>query len=262
MEILDIQKPFVGMIHLPPLPGSIGYAGEGIQPIIDSALRDLGALEAGGADAVIVENTRDAPFGKVAFKETISVMTVVMQEIVRRARIPVGVNVLRNDALGSLGIAVATEVSFIRVNVFCGAVITDQGLIEGEPRLILGQRKKLGIDVKILADVHVKHAAHLNSIAEATLDTTRNGPDGLIVTGQGTGKRTSPGDLQEVMQSTDLPVFVGSGVRIDNLSTYHDADGFIIGSSLKEENKLENSVEKERVRALAEAIAGLRESEE
>ena len=53
MEPFDIDKPFVGMIHLLPLPGSVHYDGKGIAPILDAALQDLDALETGGADAAL-----------------------------------------------------------------------------------------------------------------------------------------------------------------------------------------------------------------
>jgi len=260
MEPFDCDKPFVGMIHLPPLPGSVHYNGEGIAPILDAVLQDLASLETGGADAALVENLRDAPLPKTAAKETIAAMTVVVQEIARKARIPVGVNVLRNDAEAALAIAAATGASFIRVNVFCGVAFSDQGLIEGQARAVLELRKRLGCDAKILADVHVKHAAHPTTIEEAAVDATRNHPDGLVVSGIGTGKRTAPEDLQAVKQVTALPVFVGSGVRIDNLATVREADGFIVGTSLKEGGVLEGPIDPQRVRALAEAIAGLRKS--
>lgn len=261
MEPFKLDKPLVGMIHLLPLPGSVHYERTGLAPIFDAALRDLGALETGGADAALVENLRDAPLSKMAAKETIAAMTVIVQEVTRKARIPIGVNVLRNDAAAALSIAAATGASFIRVNVFCGVAFSDQGLIEGQAHALLELRKRLGCDVKIFADVHVKHAAHPTTIEEATVDATRNHPDGLIVSGIGTGKRTAPEDLQTVKQATPLPIFVGSGVRIDNLSTFREANGFIVGISLKENGMLEASIDPQRVRALAEAIAGLRESE-
>ena len=246
------------MIHLPPLPGSPGYNREGIGPIIAAARRDLHALEKGGADGAIVENMFDTPFAKQAPKETIAAMTIVVQEMVREARIPVGVNVLRNDGIAAMAIAAVTGAKFIRVNVFCGVAFTDQGMIEGEARALIELRQRLGADVQILADVHVKHAAHLTTVEEAAIDATRNGPDGLIVTGVGTGKRTPPESLQAVKQVTSLPVFVGSGVRIDNLATYRDADGFIVGTSLKEDGQLDAPIDPARVQALAEAVAGLR----
>lgn len=260
MEPFCCAKPFIGMIHLPPLPGSPRYNREPMPSLVDAALRDLSALQEGGADAALVENLGDAPFAKLAPKETIAAMTVIVQEVTRKARLPIGVNVLRNDGLAAIAIAAAAGGSFVRVNVFCGVAFTDQGIIEGEARALLDLRKDLDCSVRILADIHVKHAAHPRSVEESALDAVRDGPDGLIVTGIATGKRTSPEDLEAVKHVSPLPVFVGSGVRIDNLSTYSNADGFIVGSSLKEEGRLEAPVDPKRVRALAKAIAGLRNS--
>ncbi len=261
MEPFACEKPFIGMIHLPALPGSPRYNGRPLSGIVDLALRDLEALEAGGADGTIVENIGDAPFTKHAGPETITAMTVIVQEIMRRATRPVGVNVLRNDGPAALSIAAATGAAFVRVNVFCGVAFTDQGVVEGEARALLDLRQRLGSQTKILADVHVKHAAHLTTIEEAALDAARNLPDGLIVTGIGTGKRTPPENLQAVKQLTCLPVFVGSGVRIDNLAVYHEADGFIVGTALKEGARVEEPIDQERVAALAEAVASLRDPE-
>ena len=261
MKPFACEKPLIGMIHLAPLPGSYGYAGEGLNKIMEEARRDLDVLQAGGVDGVIVENFGDAPFAKYAPKETLAAMTVVVNDIVRAARVPVGVNVLRNDGLAAVSIAAATGAAFVRVNVFCGVAFTDQGMIEGNSREILALRKKLRCDVKILADVHVKHAAHLTTIEEAALDADRNLPDGLILSGIGTGKRTPPENLAKVKQMTDLPVFIGSGVRIDNLSTYRTADGFIVGTILKEDGRIDAPIVPERVQAMSEAVAELRQGE-
>jgi len=245
------------MVHLPPLPGSPGHGEETMASIIALALADLSSLEAGGADGALVENFRDAPFSTLATKETVAAMAVIVAELVRKARIPVGVNVLRNDGEAAIAVAAAARGSFVRVNVFCGVAFTDQGMIEGQAHALLCLRKRLGATVSILADIHVKHASHLNTIEEAALDATRNGPDGLIVTGTGTGKRTSPEDLRAAKRSSALPVFVGSGVSLDTLPAYSQADGFIVGSSLKQGGQLNAPVDPERVRALAKAIARL-----
>jgi len=257
-KVFTVEKPLIGMIHLSPLAGSVRYKQQGPKPLVDAALRDLYALESGGVDAVLVENMGDAPFGVTAPRETIAMMAVVVDRLVERAHVPVGVNVLRNDAVAALSIAAATGACFIRVNVFAGVAFADQGIIEGEARELIRLRRGLGADTKILADVHVKHAAHLTSLEEAAIDTARNGPDALIVSGIGTGRRTNPDDLQEVKGVVDLPVFVGSGVRIDNLATYRDADGFIVGTTIKEDGRLEGAIDVEQVRTLADAVASLR----
>lgn len=259
-SLLD-NTPLIGMIHLQPLAGSVGYARTGTKPIISAALRDLYALESGGVDAVFIENLGDSPYTKTAPVETIAMMTSIAHVLVERAHIPVGINVLRNDGMASLAIAAATGASFVRVNVFCGVAFTDQGMIEGQARKLLAMQRDLGTEILILADVHVKHAAHLTSLEEAALDADRNGPDGLIVSGIGTGRRTSPEDLQVVKQTSELPVLIGSGVRIDNVATYREADGFIVGTVLKEQGRVEAPVDVERVKAMADAVASLRNSQ-
>jgi membrane complex biogenesis BtpA family protein len=197
----------------------------------------------------------------MAPRETIAMMSVVVDRLAEKAHVPIGVNVLRNDGLAAMSIAAATGATFIRINVFAGVAFADQGIIEGPARDLLWLKRDLGEDIKILADIHVKHAAHLTRLDEAAIDAARNGPDGLIVSGIGTGRRTDPEHLQGVKSAVDLPVFVGSGVRIDNLATYRDADGFIAGTTLKEDGQLEGAIDVERVRALAEAIATLRTGE-
>lgn len=261
MEPFAVDKPLIGMIHLVPLPGSVRYDRRGLGPILEAALRELDALHSGGADAVIVENLGDAPYAVAAPRETVAAMSVIVHELVQQAKIPVGVNVLRNDGLAAMAIAAASGASFVRVNVFCGVAFTDQGIVEGQARDLHWLRRDLGTETKILADVHVKHAAHLTAVEAAAIDATRNAPDGLIVSGIATGRRTAPEDLQAVKSVSPLPVFVGSGVRIDNLSTYRDADGFIVGTVLKEDGRIDSPVDVERVRALAAAVAGLRTAE-
>ena len=258
MESFLSNKPLIGMIHLQPLAGSVGYARKGTKPIIDAALRDLYALESGGVDAVFVENLGDAPYAKTAPVETVAMMTTIVHTLIERAHIPLGVNVLRNDGLAAMAIAASTGASFVRVNVFCGIAFTDQGMIEGQARRLLSLQRDLGTKTLILADVHVKHAAHLTTLEEAALDVDRNRPNGLIVSGIGTGRRTPPEDLQTVKQITSLPVLVGSGVRIDNVATYREADGFIVGTVLKEDGRVDAPVDVERVKAMADAVASLR----
>src|SRR5215212_5017525 len=57
--------------------------------------------------------------------------------------------------------------AFIRVNVHSGAMVTDQGVIEGRADRTLRRRRELGAerDVAILADVLVKHAAPLGAVS-------------------------------------------------------------------------------------------------
>lgn len=248
------KKPLIGVIHLPPLPGSPAHGGEPLEEVLARALRDLRALEEGGADAAIVENFGDRPFAKDADKATVAQMAVITRELVRSARIPIGVNVLRSDGVAALSIAHAAGAAFIRVNVFSGVALTDQGLIEGCAREVLSLRKALGARVAILADVHVKHAYHFGDLEDAARDAARNGADALIVTGRATGAPAEPGDVVRAKAASALPVLVGSGVTPENVGLYREADGFIVGSWLKYEGIVENPVDPERVQQISQIL--------
>ncbi len=255
-SVFGVEKPFIGMVHLPPLPGSVRHRGEGLKAVLERALSDLSALEEGGADAALVENFGDAPFPKRASKATVAYMTVIVGELVSHADILVGVNVLRSDGEAALAIAAATGARFIRVNVFSGVAFTDQGVIEGEAQRLLALRRALGAEVAILADVNVKHAWHPQPLSQAARDAARNLPDALIITGAGTGQPATPQDLMEAKAASGLPVLVGSGITPENVTEFAVADGFIVGTALKEGG--EAPVSPALVEAIAERIAALR----
>ena len=167
--------------------------------VLDRALSDAATLVRQGVDGILVENYGDAPFrpGRVD-AATVAAMTHVIGRIVDACDLPVGVNVLRNDASSALAIAAATGGGVIRVNVHTGAMLTDQGWIRGRADRTLRERAALGTGTLILADVFVKHAAPPAGISleQAAADTaTRGGADVLLVTGSATGERT---DLSSV----------------------------------------------------------------
>jgi membrane complex biogenesis BtpA family protein len=160
--------------------------------------------------------------------------------------------VLRNDSKSAIAIAAVTGASFIRVNVHTGAMVTDQGIVEGSAHDTLRYRREIGGDVKLLADVLVKHAAPLGglSIERAATDAAYRGlADAVIVTGAGTGEPTEMEDVIRAREAVpDYPVLVGSGVHEGNVAKLLSvADGVIIGTSLKEGGVASNPVDETKV---------------
>src|SRR4051812_32160574 len=158
------RKIVIGMIHLPPLPGSPRSAGD-VKAVREIALRDAAALHEGGAHGLMIENFGDVPFypGRVP-AYVVAHMTAIAAEVRTRVALPLGINVLRNDGLSALAVAHACGAEFVRVNVLCGARVADQGLLQGIAHDLLRERLLLGAtagDLKILADVDVKHSAPL-----------------------------------------------------------------------------------------------------
>ena len=151
---------------------------------MERAEQEATALAAGGVDAIIIENFFDAPFAKDQVDPAVvSAMSLVAQRIMGMVPVPVGINVLRNDAKSALAIATNVGAPFIRVNVLTGVMATDQGIIEGCAHELLRYRQQLGSDVKIFADVLVKHARPLGSpnLTTAVQETIERGLADAII---------------------------------------------------------------------------------
>lgn len=250
------NRALIGMVHLPALPGSAAGSVP-LGTIVDRAVGEARLLVDAGFDAVLVENFGDAPFrGSQVGPHTVAAMTVVARAVRAAVRVPLGVNVLRNDAAAALAIATAVEADFVRVNVHIGVYATDQGILEGRAADTLPYRAALGGRCAILADVHVKHAEPLScrDLAQAAEETAYRGrADGLIVSGPTTGRPTELEDLHVVRRVVpDKPTYVGSGATAETIvELLNAADGVIVGTALKQDGRTDAPLDPRRVRALA-----------
>jgi predicted TIM-barrel enzyme len=103
-------------------------------------------------------------------------------------------------------------------------------------------------EVGIWADLQTKYTTNIvpQPIAQSAIDAYSAGADALIVTGGATGQATPLDDVKKVREAVELPVLVGSGTGIENVTQVLEAaDGAIVGSSLKEGGRAENRVSKE-----------------
>lgn len=258
-KLFNHSKPIIGVVHLLPLIGS-PKSTVGLTDIRSRALSDAGTLINNGIDGIIIENYGDAPFFPDQVEtHTVASMTIIAHEIRDRyPNTPIGINVLRNDAKSAMAIATVTQSSFIRINVHTGGMLTDQGILQGKAHETLRYRTALNSDVKIFADIAVKHAAPIADIDLGTSaeDTHHRGlADALIVTGLGTGKQACYNHLRQVKEAVPQAcVFAGSGVAADTIvDLLQCADGVIVGTSLKREGITTNEVDGKRVRNLIKA---------
>jgi len=250
-------KPILGVIHLPPLPGY--PESPGLSSVIDKALGDLEALEAGGVDGILVENEDDRPHRVEAAPETIAAMTRVTRELVlaaRRAR--VGAEILLNDPCASLAVAQAAGACFIRTDYFVDPMERPEhgGAMKIDPTGLLDYRRRIGAEgVLILADIQVKYARLTveRSLQESAELARRYHADAIVVTGRITGDPPHVPEIQEAKAgAVDVPVLVGSGLDpVNALVLLGAADGAIVGTSLK----VGARVDQAKVSALLEARA-------
>lgn len=258
-EIFSVDKPLIGVVHLAPLPGSPRFGGT-MDRVVDRARREARIYEENGLNGLILENYGDLPFyPEVVPPETVAAMAVVAEEVRRAASIPMGINVLRNDSRAALGLAAALDAPFIRVNVLLGAMVTDQGIVQGQAHHLLRRREALGVSTSIFADVMVKHASPLirQDVQLAANELVSRGlADALIVTGEATGSEPQMAELKRVKSiAGDVPVLAGSGVDSENIAQMLDvADGAIVGTALKKDGRTENEVDIQRVKALLESL--------
>jgi len=271
--VFGADRPVLGMVHLPALPGAPGYDEGDREAVHAAARRDAERLDAGGVDALLVENFGDAPFHPESVpRHVVAELTAAVATVREVTDRPVGVNVLRNDGTSAVAVAAATGAAFVRVNVHVGARVADQGVLEGRAHETIRLRERLDADVRVLADVGVKHSAPLGradggagSGPGMLADAVERGlADGVVVSGAGTGEATDHGVVREAVttrddRGLDAPVFVGSGVTADSVGDVLSvADGVIVGSALEAGGEAGNPVSVDRVERLVDAADAVR----
>ncbi|WP_408011231.1 BtpA/SgcQ family protein [Pseudalkalibacillus sp. A8] len=265
-EIFGKDKAIIGMIHLKALPGAPHYKGESMESVFEFALNDVRAFEEGGVDGLIIENAWDIPFSKPEDigMETVAALSTLAEKLKRETNLPIGINCLANGAIPGLAVAKANDLPFVRVNQWVNAYIANEGFTEGQSAKALRYRSNIkGEDIKIFADVHVKHGSHSivadRSLADQTHDAVFFDADVLIATGNRTGDETEVDEISGIKSNTDLPVIVGSGMNKDNARKIMSiANGCIVGSSLKKDELWWNPVDTERVKAFMEEVNKVR----
>jgi hypothetical protein len=251
------RKPIIAMVHLLPLPGSPGYSGD-IEAIYAQAEWEAETLAQAGVDAFIVENLNDEPYliGEPP-PEQLALLAGLTRLVSRKANVPVGVNVQFNAWQAELAIAHTCGADFIRVEVFVDTVVMAQGLVHPCSAQLTRYRRALGAQgVQLWADIQTKYTTNLVSqpLAQSALEAKNSGAEALIVTGAATGQATPLEAVAEVKQVVDLPVLVGSGTTIKNVSqVLHIADGAIVGSALKEGGLASNRISRAATEAFMQA---------
>lgn len=265
-DLFHVEKPIIGMVHSQPLPGSPKFKHYDLGAVYKFGVEEAVRLKEGGVDGILLENAGDVPFSKpedIGF-ETVSTMAVLARLIREATDLPVGIITVANAAIPALAIAKASGAQFIRVNQWANAYIANEGFVEGEAGRALRYRSWIGADnVRIFADVHVKHGSHAivadRSIAEQARDVEFFEADVLIATGYRTGDATSVNEVAQIASGVSLPVIVGSGLNNENChELLRVADGAIIGSSVKVYGNMFSPVSVKKVAELMSVVREIR----
>lgn len=239
------------MIHVGASPGcprnTVGPAR-----LVEQAVAEARIYADAGVDTVMIENMHDLPYMRRVGPEVTATMAVVGRAV-KELGLHCGIQILAGANCEALACAHAAGLDFIRAEGWVFAHVGDEGLIESSAGEVCRYRKAIGADdVMVFVDVKKKHSSHAIT-ADVDLAETAHAAkfflaDGLIVTGMATGQEAAPSDL-EALAHVEGPVWIGSGVTRANLERYWKlADGFIVGSHLKEEGRWERPPDPTRLR--------------
>lgn len=260
------HKPVVGMVHLLPLPGSEEYDGQGLAPILDRAVSEARALADGGMDAILLQNTGDLPPSPQGGPETIAYMSVIGAAIRREIQCPLGVNVLANGTESALAVAHAIDAEFVRIKVYVGAVMANEGILQGTAREALEFRRRIGArQIALAVDVYDRTSAPLAEMpieVAGDLAWRMGHADALIVTGYSV--EDSLERIRRVKRAVpDSILLAGGGTTAGNVGTFlQQCDGIIVGSNIKNTGKFVGQVDPARLAAYMDAVRAARAASE
>ena len=240
-EILSLiaarRKPVVGMVQLGAMPAGSRYRGGKIGPLLDAALEETEILARNGVDALMVQNLGDIPVAHRVDQVQVAWMTRITSEVRTAAGIPVGLNLLENDAEAMIAVASAAGADFVRIKVYVGAMMTPFGIETAQAHLAIKARNSWNAEhVAIFADVHDRTGNPIASgglVEDLDFAVRLGGADGLVLTGKSYAET-----LQFIATARSklgaIPILVGGGVTESNFAEVADVvDGVIVSSSLK-----------------------------
>ena len=261
-HLFGARRALIGMIHVGALPGT-PVVGAPLERVVETAVAEARAYRDAGYTALMIENMHDRPYLKGGVgPEIVAAMTAVGQAVRREVALPLGVQVLAGANREALAVARACGGSFVRVEGFVFAHVADEGLIESCAGELLRYRRAIGAEgVRVFADVKKKHSAHALTADVDIVETARAAEfflaDGVIVTGPVTAQAADAAEVEAVAAAVSIPTLVGSGLTSANLAGYALADGFIVGSFVKQGGLWSNPLDGERVQAVASAFRAL-----
>lgn len=244
-DLFPRDKPVVAVLHVGASPGVPG--SRGVQAAVDRAVAETRLLVELGVDGLLVENAHDAPAlsDEETGPEVVAYMTTVALAVRRNAsRLPIGIRVLHADR-AALAVAHASGCQFVRVDGW-GHEPRAAGRFH-RYREMLG-----GTPIPVLADLRPTSADEVEALVLAT-EAAR--PEALVVLGPTVGQRPILGAVEAARRASTLPLFCGGGLDGTNLIDYiDDADGFLVGSGLKENRRWQAPVCESFVRSLVGTV--------
>jgi len=228
------MKEVIGVIHFP-----LDAYNESLRDLEKWLILNLDRFEEGGINSVILQ---DQVIERKASIETIGRVTSLCHEARKKyPNIKLGLILDSNDCEATVKIALMTNIDFIRIKVFVGAMIKNTGIVEG----CIIDNYKLINDAKntleIMADIYDKTGSPLGDVSytDACIYAVKMGADKLILTGNNI--ENSKKIIREVREKVKSPIYIGGGVTQNNINEIkNEVSGCIVSSTFLEEGSSNN----------------------
>ena len=260
MNLFNLYKPIIGMIHVDALPGTPKYNGS-VKAIIDRAVSEAELYQSLDVPVLMIENMHDVPYlNRNVGPEITALMTTILYEIKKKTCLPLGIQILAGANREALAAAHSAGADFIRAEGFVFAHVADEGTFNSDAGELLRYRKQIGTEnILVFTDIKKKHSSHSITADTNIVDTAKAAEfflsDGVIITGSSTGSEPSLEEIKSVKAKVGIPVLAGSGITAENINAYLEyCDGLIIGSYFKQEGKWSNPIDPDRVKNLLNRI--------
>ncbi|MGH8056763.1 MAG: BtpA/SgcQ family protein [Candidatus Entotheonellia bacterium] len=263
-----VSKPIIGMLHLPPLPGSYNYVGQALDDIVERTLAEADILAKAGFDGFLMQNAGDRPASLEVCPEKVAYMSVI-GTAVRKAHpsTPLGVNVCWNVPKATIAVCHAAGGAFIRLeHVYIGMAITPHGPVYGCAYEATQYLKLLDAKhLQIFADVYEAHSVPIGRVPIEQAAQQATGAcqaDVVIITGSTMAESLDM--IQTIKRTTPtMEVLLGGGSDATNVAeALQHADGVIVGRSLKSRPEIMAPIDNAKACSYMEAVARVRRESE
>jgi membrane complex biogenesis BtpA family protein len=261
-DTLGKKKVVIGMVHLPPLPGTPFYQEGTLESALENAVADATALYQGGADGCLIQTVdRVYPAADEADYARVAAMAAIVKAVADATgpEFQIGVQIMLNALKASVAVAKVCGGSFIRCTALVGATLSAAGIVEADPHDFLTYRGRIGAQpIKLIAEVNGMHFRSLDDAPTAQVARMAARVGAAAVEVAHADEETNAGLVRDVKQAMPhLPVILGGYTTHDNVARrLAEADGVFVGSCLKADHR-DGRVEVERVRAYVDIVATL-----
>lgn len=260
-ETFGVKRPVIGCLHMQALPGT-PYADP--EMTFEEQIRRLKAdactLQDEGFDALVFANEGDRPYLSKVGPETVAGYVRIATEVAQEIHVPFGCGVLI-DPFATLAVAKAIGAKFVRTYVSGSyeGLFGSQKFNPGEIFRYQRQIEATSVRVYTYFEAHAGTCLDTRTSEQMLEAGAANMPiAGALFGGAHAGLPPEASHIIELKkQFPEVPIMIGSGGTVDNIGTLlPNADGVIVGTSIKKDGVLWNNVDPVRAAAFIKAAKG------